>query len=163
MRHNGDQLATRVLGATSPDELGRAVDALAADLAAVEAEFRTLTSSMVDSVDAIGTHLRLAGGKRIRPTLLLLAARFFGRRDEATFQLGAIIEAVHMATLVLDDVIDHATTRRGRQSTNAIWGNSRCVLAGDWLFMQAFKVALRLRHFAVLDVLIDLTQQMVQG
>jgi octaprenyl-diphosphate synthase len=70
---------------------------------------------------------------------------------------------VHTATLVHDDIIDDALTRRGRPSANTQWGNSKCVLAGDWLYMQAFKIAVQERNYRVLDVLIDLTQQMVEG
>jgi octaprenyl-diphosphate synthase len=70
---------------------------------------------------------------------------------------------VHSATLVHDDIIDAADTRRGRPSANTTWGNAKCVLAGDWLYMQAFKVALDERNFRVLDLLIGLTQQMVEG
>ncbi len=74
-----------------------------------------------------------------------------------------MVEIIHTATLVHDDIIDEAQTRRGRASTNTQWGNSKCVLAGDWLYMQAFKVALEERNLRVLDVLIELTQQMVEG
>jgi octaprenyl-diphosphate synthase len=78
-------------------------------------------------------------------------------------RLGAVVEMIHTATLVHDDVIDVAKTRRGRPSTNVVWGNHTSVLAGDWLYMQAFQVALRERHFHLLDVLISLTQMMVEG
>jgi len=74
-----------------------------------------------------------------------------------------VVEIVHTATLVHDDIIDEALTRRGRPSANTKWGNSKCVLAGDWLYMQAFKVALEEQNFKVLDLLIGLTQQMVEG
>jgi len=77
--------------------------------------------------------------------------------------MAAVVEMVHTATLVHDDVIDIAKTRRGRPSSNAIWGNHTCVLAGDWLYMQAFQMALRERNFHVLDLLIALTQMMVEG
>ena len=70
---------------------------------------------------------------------------------------------IHAATLVHDDVIDAAETRRGRPSTNVKWGNHTCVLAGDWLYMQAFQIALRERNFQILDLLIGLTQMMVEG
>jgi octaprenyl-diphosphate synthase len=78
-------------------------------------------------------------------------------------RLGAVVEMVHTATLVHDDIIDGADTRRGRPSANTTWGNSKCVLAGDWLYMQAFHIALEERNFKVLDLLIGLTQQMVEG
>jgi octaprenyl-diphosphate synthase len=77
--------------------------------------------------------------------------------------LGAVVEMIHSATLIHDDVIDGASTRRGRPSANARWGNHMSVLAGDWLYMQSFEMALRERNFAVLDILIDLTQNMVEG
>ncbi len=73
------------------------------------------------------------------------------------------MEIIHTATLVHDDIIDEAQTRRGRPAANTQWGNSKCVLAGDWLYMQAFKIAVQERNFRILDTLIDLTQQMVEG
>ena len=78
-------------------------------------------------------------------------------------RLGAVVEMVHTATLVHDDIIDGADMRRGRPSANTTWGNEKCVLAGDWLYMQAFRVSLEERSFKVLDLLISLTQQMVEG
>jgi len=104
-----------------------------------------------------------SGGKRLRPALLLLSARLFGPVNPGAVSLGAVVELIHTATLVHDDVIDDAETRRGRPSTNARWGNQICVLAGDWLYMQAFQIALRERNFRVLDLLIGLTQMMVEG
>ena len=77
--------------------------------------------------------------------------------------MAAVVEMIHTATLVHDDVIDMAKTRRGRPSINVVWGNHTSVLAGDWLYMQAFQVALRERNFGVLDLLIELTQRMVEG
>ena len=78
-------------------------------------------------------------------------------------RLGAVVEIIHTATLVHDDIIDEAKTRRGRPAANTQWGNSKCVLAGDWLYMQAFKIAVQERNFRILDTLIELTQQMVEG
>ena len=74
-----------------------------------------------------------------------------------------MVEIIHTATLVHDDIIDEAQIRRGRPAANTQWGNSKCVLAGDWLYMQAFKIAVQERNFRILDTLIDLTQQMVEG
>src|SRR5690349_22845453 len=107
--------------------------------------------------------MRNCGGKRIRPALLLLSAKLFNYEGRGAVKLGAVVEIIHTATLVHDDIIDEAKTRRGRASANTQWGNSKCVLAGDWLYMQAFKVAVQERNFRVLDVLIELTQQMVEG
>jgi octaprenyl-diphosphate synthase len=103
------------------------------------------------------------GGKRIRPMLLLLAARALGCTSLSRIRLGSVVEMLHTATLVHDDIIDEASTRRGRPSSNTTWGNSKCVLAGDWLYMQAFQVALEERNFRILDHLISLTQEMVEG
>ena len=111
----------------------------------------------------ISSYLREGGGKRLRPALLLLASGAAGYRGESAIRLGAVVEMIHSATLVHDDVIDGAKTRRGRPSTNARWGNHMSVLAGDWLYMQSFEMALRERNFAILDILIDLTQNMVEG
>jgi octaprenyl-diphosphate synthase len=133
------------------------------DLAAIEAHFERGTVSKVPSITDIGAYLRAGGGKRLRPALLLLSAKLLGYTGEGAVRLGAVVEIVHTATLVHDDIIEEAQTRRGRPSANVNWGNSRCVLAGDWLYMQAFKIALEERKLKVLDVLIDLTQQMVEG
>jgi octaprenyl-diphosphate synthase len=133
------------------------------DLAAIEREFGRDTVSAVRAITDIGEYLRAGGGKRIRPALLLLAAKLFPHDEKSAVRLGAVVEIIHTATLVHDDIIDEAKTRRGRPAANTQWGNSKCVLAGDWLYMQAFKIAVQERNFRVLDVLIDLTQQMVEG
>jgi octaprenyl-diphosphate synthase len=133
------------------------------DLAAIEREFGRDTVSNVSAITDIGEYLREGGGKRIRPALLLLSSKLFDYRGRGAIRLGAVVEIIHTATLVHDDIIDEAQTRRGRPAANTQWGNSRCVLAGDWLYMQAFKIAVQERNFRVLDVLIELTQQMVEG
>lgn len=133
------------------------------DLAAIEREFGRDTVSGVRAITDIGEHLRAGGGKRIRPALLLLSAKLFPYDERSAVRLGAVVEVIHTATLVHDDIIDEAKTRRGRPAANTQWGNSKCVLAGDWLYMQAFKIAVQERNFRVLDLLIDLTQKMVEG
>lgn len=133
------------------------------DLAAIEREFGRDTVSSVRAITEIGEHLRAGGGKRLRPALLLLGAKLFPHSERSAVRLGAVVEIIHTATLVHDDIIDEAKIRRGRPSANTRWGNSKCVLAGDWLYMQAFKIAVEERNFRILDVLIDLTQQMVEG
>ena len=138
-------------------------DLLREDLSAIEREFGRDTVSNVGAITEIGEYLREGGGKRIRPALLLLAAKLFGYSGRGAVRLGAVVEIIHTATLVHDDIIDEAQTRRGRPAANTQWGNSKCVLAGDWLYMQAFKIAVQERNFRILDVLVDLTQQMVEG
>jgi octaprenyl-diphosphate synthase len=133
------------------------------DLAAIEREFGRDTVAGVEAITEIGEYLRGGGGKRIRPALLLLSSKLFNYRGRGATRLGAVVEIIHTATLVHDDIIDEAQTRRGRPAANTQWGNSKCVLAGDWLYMQAFKIAVQERNFRILDTLIDLTQQMVEG
>jgi octaprenyl-diphosphate synthase len=133
------------------------------DLALVERELAAQSDAAIEPVSEISGYLREGGGKRLRPALLLLAAGAAGYRGPSAIHLGAVVEMIHTATLVHDDVIDGAQTRRGRPSTNARWGNHMSVLAGDWLYMQSFEMALRERNFAVLDILISLTQNMVEG
>ena len=133
------------------------------DLAAIEREFGRDTVSNVAAITEIGEYLRGGGGKRIRPVLLLLAAKLFNYEGRGAVRLGAVVEIIHTATLVHDDIIDEAQTRRGRPAANTQWGNSKCVLAGDWLYMQSFRIALQERNLRILDSLIELTQQMVEG
>src|SRR5579863_7577801 len=133
------------------------------DLALVEREIAGQNAAAIEPVCEISSYLREGGGKRLRPALLLLAAGASGYRGPSAIRLGAVVELIHNATLIHDDVIDGANTRRGRPSANARWGNHMSVLAGDWLYMQSFEMALRERNFAILDILIDLTQNMVEG
>jgi len=153
-------------------KLGQAItgkeifDLIHDDLERVEKEISLETVAPVEVVTQIGQYLQESGGKRLRPSLLLLASKLIGgpgRTGESAIHLGAVVEIIHAATLVHDDVIDDARTRRGRPSANARWGNHTSVLAGDWLYMEAFQVALRERNFHVLDLLIGLTQMMVEG
>src|ERR1700682_6502035 len=133
------------------------------DLAAIEREFGRDTVFGVAAITEIGEYIGGGGGTRLRPALLLLSAKLFDYQGRGAIRLGAVVEIIHTATLVHDDIIDEAQTRRGRPAANTQWGNSKCVLAGDWLYMQAFKVAVQERNFRILDTLIDLTQQMVEG
>jgi octaprenyl-diphosphate synthase len=150
-------------------KLGQAItgkeifDLIHDDLERVEKEISLETVASVEVVTQIGQYLQESGGKRLRPSLLLLASKLIGDGGESAIHLGAVVEIIHAATLVHDDVIDDARTRRGRPSANAQWGNHTSVLAGDWLYMEAFQVALRERNFHVLELLIGLTQMMVEG
>lgn len=134
-----------------------------ADLRRVEEKMGLESISSVDAVTAINRHLQKSGGKRLRPTLVLLSCQLFGEPNEAAIAMAAVVEMVHTATLVHDDVIDEAQTRRSQPSVNVLFGNQTSVLSGDWLYMQAFQIALRSRNFRVLDLLIGLTQLMVEG
>ncbi len=139
------------------------LDLVRLDLERVEREISLESVASVEAVTTIGRYLQAGGGKRLRPILVLLASKLVGGVTDGSIRMAAVVEMIHTATLVHDDVIDIAETRRGRPSSNTIWGNHTCVLAGDWLYMQAFQMALRERNFHVLDLLIALTQMMVEG
>ena len=130
----------------------------------MEDELARQSDTAFPAVSEIAAYLLGGGGKRLRPALLLLAASYAGRKDDhSAIRLASVVELLHSATLIHDDVIDSAGTRRGRPSANARWGNHRSVLSGDWLYMQSFQMALEERNFRILDILIDLTQKMVEG
>ncbi len=151
--------------ATTKNFTGREVfDLVRSDLLKVEEEVcQQSSASSVRAITEIGQYLQLNGGKRLRPALLLLSSKLCGYEGPTAIRLGAVVELIHTATLVHDDVIDEAETRRGHPSTNFRWGNHVSVLAGDWLYMQAFNTALAERNFKILDILIGVTQVMVEG
>lgn len=140
-----------------------AFELVSSDLQQVEREISVESVASVEAITTINQYLQAGGGKRLRPVLLLLTNRLFGPSTDCARRLAAVVEMIHTATLVHDDVIDLAKTRRGRPSANVVWGNQISVLAGDWLYMQAFQIALRERNFRMLDTLISLTQLMVEG
>jgi octaprenyl-diphosphate synthase len=142
------------------------LDLVRDDLKRVEEAIGLESVGSVAAIKTISHHMQSAGGKRLRPILLLLSSRLVSSAPETSsdaIQLAAVVELIHTSTLVHDDVIDEAATRRGRPSANALWGNQVSVLAGDWLYMQAFQIAMRQRNFTILDILIGLTQLMVEG
>jgi octaprenyl-diphosphate synthase len=138
-------------------------DLMRSDLQKVEEELGRQSVSTVQPITEIAEYLQVSGGKRLRPALVLLSSKLCGYEEYPAIRLGAVVELIHTATLVHDDIIDGAETRRGRPSANLRWGNHMSVLAGDWLYMQAFNVALAERHFKILDLLIGVTQVMVEG
>jgi octaprenyl-diphosphate synthase len=138
-------------------------DLVRADLEKVEREIGLESVASVEAINYINQYLQAGGGKRLRPILVLLSGRMLGDPNPTLIRMAAVVEMIHTATLVHDDVIDLAKTRRGRPSINVVWGNHTSVLAGDWLYMQAFQVAVRERSFPILDLLINLTQMMVEG
>ncbi len=129
----------------------------------VEEELARQSDSGIQLIDSIGQYICSSGGKRIRPAILLLGSKMCGYDGPIGPRLGAVIELIHSATLVHDDIIDNASVRRGRASVNAQWGNEITVLMGDWLYMTSFRLALGERHFKVLDILIEATRKMIEG
>jgi octaprenyl-diphosphate synthase len=131
----------------------------------VEQELTQQLSSQVQAVDYLGEYIRSAGGKRVRPALLLLSNYACGGRasEENVVRLAAVMEMLHTATLVHDDIIDNAEVRRNRPSVNARFGNQSAVLMGDWLYMSAFETSLQERSLRILDILTRLTRLMTEG
>jgi octaprenyl-diphosphate synthase len=129
----------------------------------VDEEINRQSASGVQLIDTISRYICSSGGKRIRPAVLLLGAKMCGYEGAVGPRLGAVIEMIHSATLLHDDILDNAGVRRGRASVNAHWGNEITVLMGDWLYMTSFSLALGERHFKVLDVLIEATRKMIEG
>lgn len=134
------------------------------DLQKVELQLRSKSRSANPVINDVNDYIHDSGGKRLRPALLLLSSKLCGcDGDEAAIELGVVVEQIHAATLLHDDIIDDAQLRRGRPSVNSRWGNQVSVLAGDWLYMTSFHLALQLRNHQILDVLIDVTRKMVEG
>jgi len=129
----------------------------------IEEELARRSRSDIQLVDRIGQYLCSGGGKRVRPAILLLSSKLCGYDGPVSHRLGAVVELIHAATLVHDDIIDDAKVRRGRASVNAQWGNEITVLMGDWLYMTSFYLALEQRHFEILDILTDVTRKMIEG
>ena len=141
-----------------------AIQALAsADMAAVDALIRRRLSSDVALVNQVAEHIVAAGGKRLRPMLLLLAARALGHGGADAHQLAAVIEFIHTATLLHDDVVDESDLRRGRKTANALFGNAASVLVGDFLYSRSFQLMVELERLPVMKLLADTTNAIAEG
>jgi len=142
-----------------PDILGL----VESDLIRVERVFRNEFLSDLKVISDVASHVRDAGGKRIRPALLLLASRLLSHTSDRMITLGAVVEYIHTATLLHDDVIDEAATRRGRKSANSRWGNKTTVLIGDFLYTKSMAMALTQDNLGILRLLSDVTLRMIEG
>src|SRR5215204_2612466 len=135
------------------------------EMSLVETEFERQAASNIQVIEQLGEYVRSSGGKRVRPALLLLSNYACGgnARKEGVIRLATVMEMLHTATLVHDDIIDYAETRRGRESVNKHFGNQMAVLMGDWLYMSAFETSLKERSLEILDILTRLTRKMTEG
>jgi octaprenyl-diphosphate synthase len=125
--------------------------------------FRSQVRSDVPLVGEIGRYVQEGGGKRVRPALLLLASRLCAYRGERAVTLASTVEFIHTASLLHDDIIDEATTRRGRRSVNSRWGNDITVLLGDFLYTKAMAMALSQDNLRILRLLSDVTLRLIEG
>ncbi len=136
---------------------------VAGDMDAVDATIRQRLSSDVALIGTIGDYIIGAGGKRLRPALLLLIARALGYRGSAHVLLATVIEFIHTATLLHDDVVDESDLRRGRPTSNAAFGNAASVLVGDFLYSRAFQMMVEAGSMRVMRILADATNRIAEG
>ena len=136
---------------------------IAPKLALVEAELQRTLQSDLPVVRRLAGHVGSGKGKRLRPALVLLCCRMCGVDSREDVRFAAVFELVHTATLVHDDVIDHAETRRSRPTLNALWGNTLTVLFGDLLYMHSMSSAIAGRSFRMLEILAEVTTRMIEG
>ncbi|MEO7148989.1 MAG: polyprenyl synthetase family protein [Rhodanobacteraceae bacterium] len=133
------------------------------DIAAVDALIRARLASDVALINAVGEHIVGGGGKRLRPMLHVLAAHAAGYGGDEHIQLAAVIEFIHTATLLHDDVVDGSDLRRGRKTANNLWGNAASVLVGDFLYSRAFQLMVELDRTRVMRILADSTNAIAEG
>ncbi|TKS53481.1 octaprenyl-diphosphate synthase [Luteimonas yindakuii] len=157
------------MSATAPTSAALTADlptiqALAApDMQAVDALIRRRLASDVLLINQVAEHIVSAGGKRLRPMLVVLAGRACGAGGPDHHQLAAIIEFIHTSTLLHDDVVDESDLRRGRSTANAIWGNAASVLVGDFLYSRSFQLMVELDSMEVMRILADTTNRIAEG
>ncbi|PFH09141.1 octaprenyl-diphosphate synthase [Collimonas sp. PA-H2] len=136
---------------------------IAADMDAVNAVIRRQLHSEVPLVNQIAEYIISAGGKRLRPVLVLLMARACGYAGDKHHELAAVIEFIHTATLLHDDVVDESSLRRGRQTANALFGNAASVLVGDFLYSRAFQMMVAVDNARVMQIVADATNVIAEG
>lgn len=141
----------------------RVLNLLKDDLPLVEKQFKRDLESDVYMIRKVGEYVFASGGKRIRPMLLLLSARLADYSGDKHIGLASVVEFIHTATLLHDDVVDSAVLRRGQESANAVWGNEASVLVGDFLFAKSFSIMVRVGNLEILQSLSDATTQMAEG
>ena len=133
------------------------------DLDQVEREFARHVESHVALIPEIGRYIQDAGGKRVRPAVLLMAARLSGYSGNLAVLYASVVEFIHTATLVHDDIVDDSTLRRGRQAVHSKWGNDVTVLLGDYLYIKSMALALTQDSLDVVRILCDVTLRMIEG
>jgi octaprenyl-diphosphate synthase len=144
-------------------DLAQIFEPVRADLEKVEKEFARHVESRVALIPEMGRYIQTSGGKRVRPALLLMAARLAGYTGDRAVLYASVVEFIHTATLVHDDIIDEAELRRGRLSVHSRWGNDITVLLGDYLYIKSMALALTQDSLDVIRLLCDVTLRMIEG
>jgi octaprenyl-diphosphate synthase len=134
-----------------------------ADLEKVDLEFARHVQSQVELIPKIGQYIQTSGGKRIRPAVLLMASRLAGYQGDRSILYAAVVEFIHTATLVHDDIIDDSDLRRGRLAVHSRWGNDITVLLGDYLYIKSMAMALTHDELDIIRLLCDVTLRMIEG
>ena len=143
--------------------LSQIFEPIRADLERVDREFARHVESQVALIPTIGKYIQTSGGKRIRPAVLLMAARLSGYKGDRAVLYAAVIEFIHTATLVHDDIIDDSELRRGRLAVHSRWGNDITVLLGDYLYIKSMALALTYDSLDIIRLLCDVTLRMIEG
>jgi octaprenyl-diphosphate synthase len=146
-----------------PPDLVRLFEPIRDDLVRVEREFGRHLQSQVALIPKIGKYIQQSGGKRVRPAVLLMAARLCGYQGESAVLHAAVVEFIHTATLVHDDIIDDSEFRRGRLAVHSQWGNDITVLLGDFLYIKSMSLALSQDSLDIVRLLCDVTLRMIEG
>jgi octaprenyl-diphosphate synthase len=144
-------------------DLSQIFEPIRADLEAVEQEFVRHIQSRVALIPEMGRYIQKSGGKRVRPAVLLMAARLSGYTGDRAVLNASVVEFIHTATLVHDDIIDQADLRRGRMAVHSRWGNDITVLLGDYLYIKSMGMALTQDTLDVIRLLCDVTLRMIEG
>lgn len=152
-----------VESASPRTQVAEVLDLLAAEMAQVDAVIAQRLSSDVALITQIGQYIVHAGGKRMRPKLVLLFANALGFDRHERFELAAVVEFIHTATLLHDDVVDESSLRRGKPTANALFGNAASVLVGDFLYSRAFQMMVSVDRMRVLEVLAEATNVIAEG
>lgn len=153
----------RVESTSPPSQVAEVLTLLAAEMAQVDAVIGQRLSSDVALIDQIAHYIVHAGGKRMRPKLVLLFANALDFARPERFELAAVVEFIHTATLLHDDVVDESSLRRGKPTANALFGNAASVLVGDFLYSRAFQMMVSVERMRVLDVLAEATNIIAEG
>jgi octaprenyl-diphosphate synthase len=152
---------------TDPSAMTNQLDSInqlmAGDMTAVNQLIEKRLQSDVALVNQVSGYIINSGGKRLRPVLVLLSARAFGYTGEQHFNLAAIVEFIHTATLLHDDVVDASDRRRGQETANALWGNEAAVLVGDFLYSRAFQMMVDVQRMRVMEILSHATNVIAEG
>lgn len=141
----------------------RLFEPIRADLERVEQEFVRHLQSQVGVIPRVGEYIQASGGKRVRPAVLLMAARLCGYSGDRAVLHASVLEYIHTATLIHDDIIDNADVRRGRRAVHSEWGNDITVLVGDFLYIKAMSLALTQDSLDIIRILCDVTLRMIEG